>query len=395
MRVMWVMLAVGGSWLAQPAAVAGERGIDEVEAALVKAWAELAKGLPAGRKVNVAVPPFPDDLKGVTKLGVEAGDVISKKVVDDPRTWLASREILKAVIREQENWIVDLFEDRDPRKSARTRKLLKADYLVLGCLMATTDEVRFTIKLVESASGHVKAMSRFTVARGPLINDLLWYVQPPKGKPVRPWDVPPLELAYSVTAQRRRPDGGVEEVEVADGAVLRSGDQFQVHFRPVANCCVYILLLDSQGRASTLFPYKGVLLDNRRLGGFDYVVPDADADGKSRWFWLDEHPGLETLYIVASYRPMGDLAAVLRQMEKAAGTDRKALARRLREEIGKVGEQKAGSAPDGPRVKLGLGGLRGRRRFLVKLPDMRKVEKVGQVVRGAFGLVKEIRIRHR
>jgi TolB-like protein len=386
-----------------PACGAESGALEELDGMLAKAWAELAeRGLPKDRKPNVAVVPFADEWKGVRRLGVIAAEIVSKKVLDSQLARLAEREDLDKVIKEQDTWIVDLFEDRDPRKGAATRKLLKADFLVLGGTKIVGNDLRFTLRLVESASGEDKAMSGFTLRGDSSTGPLLWYVYEPRLKPGRPVEVAPIQMTYSVLAQRRREGGGVEELMLKDQDVLRSRDQFQIHFQPLADCHVYILLFDSAGKATTLFPHPGVKLGNKVAGGISYVVPDpAPAGGdpmglgdRRRWFWLNDDVGIETLYLVASYEPMKDLGALLKWMEQAGTEGAAEASEKVRKEIAAIGKGEK-PAPEGVQVQKDAGGVDGPVTFRVRLPDERSIEKVGEVVRGTFAVVKEFRIIHK
>src|SRR5215813_5356102 len=64
----------------------------------------------------------------------------------------------------------------------------------------------------------------------------------------------PLTLSMNIIGQRKEADGSYTEVLVNEGSVLRSYDNFQVHLETNRPAYVYILLYDSQERASQLFP---------------------------------------------------------------------------------------------------------------------------------------------
>src|SRR5262249_21388275 len=86
----------------------------------------------------------------------------------------------------------------------------------------------------------------------------------------------PLTLSMNIVGQRKEPDGSYTEVVVNEGSVLRSYDNFQVHLETNRPAYVYILLYDSQDRASQLFPdpkidQQGFLEQGRRV-----VVPARD-----------------------------------------------------------------------------------------------------------------------
>ena len=64
----------------------------------------------------------------------------------------------------------------------------------------------------------------------------------------------PLTLRMNIIGQRKEADGSYTEVLVSERSVLRSYDNFQVHLETNRPAYVYILLYDSQGKASQLFP---------------------------------------------------------------------------------------------------------------------------------------------
>jgi Domain of unknown function (DUF4384) len=104
----------------------------------------------------------------------------------------------------------------------------------------------------------------------------------------------PLTLSMNIIGQRKEADGSYTEVLVNEGSVLRSYDNFQVHLETNRPAYVYILLYDSQDKASQLFPdpkidQRGFLEQGRKV-----VVPARDL-----WFWLDENTGTETIYFMS------------------------------------------------------------------------------------------------
>ncbi|HUU90999.1 MAG TPA: FlgO family outer membrane protein [Phycisphaerae bacterium] len=349
------------------------------------AFSEKAKVVFAeGETKVVAAIPFADDLGGVRRIGWMAAEMVQTQIAALPGVKVAERSRLEDIMREKEAWLADFFEARDPARRAEAAKILKADFLVLGTLVPAGNEVRFNVRLVESASGVVKAASSFSIPRTADIEDLFWYVQPPKKRPERPFEVPPIELSYAVFAQKKMPDGSAREFTVKDGSVLRSGDQFQVQFTPVSDCWVYIFLFGSTGKCETLFPYPGVKLGNFCRGGVSYTVPDPDAASGSRWFYLDNNPGTETLYIVASYGPMNDIAKVLAEMQNGEA-GQAALSDRLREQVDEVRKKAAEPPRNGEAV------------MVRKIPASVEAPygKAGEVLRGRFSCVKKIRLVHK
>jgi CHAT domain-containing protein len=187
----------------------------------------------------------------------------------------------------------------------------------------------------------------------------------------------PLTLSMNIIGQRKEPDGSYTEVLVNEGSVLRSYDNFQVHLETNRPAYVYILLYDSQGKASQLFPdpkihHPGFLEQAKRV-----VVPARDL-----WFWLDEHTGTETIYVLTSEKPMSDIQGLLAKME---AVDDDAGKKRVAQEI----KQRIAT------VQRGVGGITKGQTVTYTLSDGKKIQKVTEVVTGTESVVRAVSFLHR
>ena len=187
----------------------------------------------------------------------------------------------------------------------------------------------------------------------------------------------PLTLSMNIIGQRKEVDGSYTEVLVSEGSVLRSYDNFQVHLETNRPAYVYILLYDSQGKASQLFPdpkihHQGFLEQARRV-----VVPARDL-----WFWLDEHTGTETIYVLTSEKPMSDIQGLLTKME---AVDDDAGKKRVAQEI----KQRIAT------VQRGVGGITKGQAVTYTLSDGKKIQKVTEVVTGTESVVRAVSFLHR
>ena len=63
-------------------------------------------------------------------------------------------------------------------------------------------------------------------------------------------------LRMNSIGQRKEEDGTHSEIIVKEGSMFRSQDNFQVHFETTSPAFISILLYDSQGKASQLFPIR-------------------------------------------------------------------------------------------------------------------------------------------
>ena len=189
--------------------------------------------------------------------------------------------------------------------------------------------------------------------------------------------VAPLTLSMNIIGQRKEADGSYTEVLVSEGSALRSYDNFQVHLETNRPAYVYILLYDSQGSASQIFPdakidQRGFLEQGRKV-----VVPARDL-----WFWLDEHTGTETIYVLTSEKAMSDIQGLLAKMETvddAAG--KKHVAQEIKQRIAIV--------------QRGVGGITKGQAVTYTLSDGKKIQKVTEVVTGTESVVRAVSFLHR
>ena len=123
---------------------------------------------------------------------------------------------------------------------------------------------------------------------------------------------PPLELKMAVVASRPIGNGQARFLgAVRDGDRLRSNDDVKIHFQTNVDAYVYVVWVDPQGKTTLQFPSRDAGADNRVQGGRVHSAPQNEQE----WYYLDETTGAETLYLVASYEPLKDLSALLRQAE--------------------------------------------------------------------------------
>ncbi len=135
--------------------------------------------------------------------------------------------------------------------------------------------------------------------------------------------------------------------ELTDGAELKSGDAVGVAFRPHSDCYVYIYWWDSSGKVGQLFPNIEMTDGDARVKETKtYWLPiRSGEDVKNRWFQLDQTPGRETIYFVASRErnsKLEDLYSTLQNLSLAEreGSVGKNISGKLEREIRLMGFQK-------------------------------------------------------
>lgn len=186
----------------------------------------------------------------------------------------------------------------------------------------------------------------------------------------------PLTLSMNIIGQRKEPDGSYTEVLISEGSVLRSYDNFQVHLEVSRPTYVYILIYDSQGRAGQLFPDAKIDHPEFIETGRKVVIPRRDL-----WFWLDEHTGTETIYVLASEKPMPDIQGLLAKMESADSPGKQRVSLEIKQRIAAM--------------QRGVGGITKGQTVTYSLSDGKRIQKITDVVSGTGSIVRAISFYHR
>jgi class 3 adenylate cyclase/CHAT domain-containing protein len=186
----------------------------------------------------------------------------------------------------------------------------------------------------------------------------------------------PLTLRMNIIGQRKEADGSYTEVLVSEGSVLRSYDNFQVHLETTRPAYLYILMYDSQGKASQIFPDPKIDQPGFVEAGRKLAVP-----AKDLWFWLDEYTGTETIYVLASEKPMSDIRGLLAKMESSDEAAQQLASRQIKERIAVL--------------QRGVGGITKGQAVTYTLSDGKKIQKVTDVVTGTGSVVRAVSFQHR
>jgi hypothetical protein len=93
----------------------------------------------------------------------------------------------------------------------------------------------------------------------------------------------------------------------ADHEVMHSGDGFQITAELNQDAYFCIVMRESQGGWNAIFPAQWAgNVEPFLLGGRQYRFPASE-----KWYRLDNNPGQETVYLIASPIPLDDLIAAL------------------------------------------------------------------------------------
>jgi hypothetical protein len=155
---------------------------------------------------------------------------------------------------------------------------------------------------------------------------------------------------YTAFAAERDLAGGWQERAIREGDTLRSGEGVKILFETNRPAHVYVVLVDSGGKANQLFPPEG---QPARVSGREAVeLPPGDG-----WLFLDDRTGRETIYVIARLEPLGDLRPLLDRLEaQTADRDDALVDQAVVEWVRDPVQRPRPPAASGPRTDLPDGG---------------------------------------
>ena len=134
-----------------------------------------------------------------------------------------------------------------------------------------------------------------------------------------------LRWAFGAIAQEK---DGLKLRPVGEKAVLTAGDKLKMMVELKEKRFVYVVYRNAQGELSQLFPRTPEQDPDRATFPARYFIPGQDA-----WFELDDHPGTETFYLIASDRKLNQLEYLIEQYRSAESAKKASLAEQAIAEI--------------------------------------------------------------
>ena len=139
--------------------------------------------------------------------------------------------------------------------------------------------------------------------------------------------VVPIGIQMAVTGNTRLITRGVptdERIEkiVKEGDILFSNDYCRINFELNRNAYVYVVHHDSKGALHQLYPDPAIRDPQKVKGKTNYTIPE----GKDKWFQLDDHTGKETIFLLASNKPIKDFNTTIHDIRDLS---REEVARKL------------------------------------------------------------------
>lgn len=281
------------------------------------AFTDLAERVTArlgGAPARIVFLGIADPSGVVSPLDRYLGDKLAAALVAPGRVTLTDEAARQAALAEIKVNLADVFD----RETAQTAgRLTGAAWIVKGVayVFEASRRAEITLQVVRIETGE------YWLSQGevPLSAAALALRPRETVMPAVAGKRPPLELEIAVIASRPSAQGRARFLGVVrEGERLRSNDDVKIHFRTNADAYVYVVWVDTHGKATLQFPSRDAGSDNQVQGGRVHSAPQKASD----WYFLDGHTGAETLYLVASYERLTDLTALLRRAE--AGTLREA-----------------------------------------------------------------------
>ncbi len=114
-----------------------------------------------------------------------------------------------------------------------------------------------------------------------------------------------MEVIGKTSEIATRGTAGGETIEkiVKDGDTLYSDDYCRINFETDQDAYAYVLYYDSTGNLHQLYPDPDTEIPQKVKGNTAYTIPE----GENKWFQLDNRSGTETVFVLASSKPISNL----------------------------------------------------------------------------------------
>lgn len=108
----------------------------------------------------------------------------------------------------------------------------------------------------------------------------------------------------------------VEKI-ISEGDTLFSNDYCRINFEIDHDAYAYVLLHDSMGKLHQLYPDPALDDPQKAKGKLKYTIPE----GENNWYKLNDHVGTETVFVLASRKPIADLKENLNSIQSFSKED--------------------------------------------------------------------------
>jgi len=141
--------------------------------------------------------------------------------------------------------------------------------------------------------------------------------------PSGPAAYPEVDFRWAFAAKTSH-DGKSSTQPVTQDMALKSGDQVKMMVELQRKCFIYFFHDNRRDGVKLLFPYALQQFEGDYQPERRYYIPRGDA-----WFRLDDNPGQEVFYLVASAKRLDDLEKAYMRYESAEAASKVETARAL------------------------------------------------------------------
>ncbi len=153
---------------------------------------------------------------------------------------------------------------------------------------------------------------------------------------------------------KRAADGSAVAINFNQRVGIVKGDLFKIYISPLSGAYAYLFLHDEGGDLQLLFPDDFSLFKNPSYLGARYFVPEGD-----HWFALDDAPGTERFYLIASAERLLALESLVASYASAPPDKKGAARQAVLDEIARVRRQYSQLAVLAEKPVTVAGGTRG------------------------------------
>lgn len=146
-------------------------------------------------------------------------------------------------------------------------------------------------------------------------------------------------------------------VAITRDTVLKTGDRLKLLIQLNTRCFVYLFYRTGEDDIALLFPYALNQFETEYQTGIKYYIPRG-----SNWFELDQKPGIERFYLLASAQRLLTLESVFQKYTSAPASDKKTCAKKLISQIKETRRQYRRFATKAERPIAIGGNVRGKRK---------------------------------
>ena len=193
-------------------------------------------------------------------------------------------------------------------------------------------------------------------------------------------------IEWMLAGQHQLSNGTWESLNLLENKNLNSGDQFQIQVLPSQNCFLYVVMVTSENEPMLLYPATGAATAAAAKGNEAIALPGSDL-----WYKLDDHPGDEKIYVVASRKPVQSLSRILSLIPATRGASASpAPASEWKQALDKLNELSTTSPP----LDRGIAGVTTGKPVAIKLSDGSNATVDLSAVSSETVLVKKVVLQH-